>query len=539
MKYLDTTKSYLEYNSDLRKYYDKYKFKFRSNYLNLIDKNFYKKIDLDFLVSSVAEKNISSSYTFHNICLYFSIKQILSKKKVDVLFVENEFLKKNIQSFYKGKIQIKNKEKISIINIFRILLAEFSTFFITKFFFKKKISKDKINLIDIFVTNNNCKIDRYYKNYFSNKKSFFLVPTFVNFNIFNLINCFYKLNKKNYIFKSQFLTFKDIFFSFNFIFRINKIRINKIFFKGLNIDILIQRELYLRKNLNASIVGLQNYLFAKNLKNHDKKLKSVLNWSENSSVDKGWNYGFRSFFPRLKTYGYQGYFVEKKLSSLDITQMESKAKTCPEYIMLSGPVLKKSRSEFVKNIKFIQTRAFRFEYLFSRKFYKNKKRNQILILLNLDRETCIEIIEIIKQTKFAKSNKIIFIKEHPLLKLNKFYKKNLPENFKIIDGNLENIVKKFRVIITSGCSSSVYESLLSGSKIIFPMNDYYDKLNLEMLDVPKSYYKVCNNITKLDNHINYFLNQDIKFFEYYKSKIKLKKVINDRRKISFLKNNNF
>ena len=75
MKYLDTTKSYLEFNSDLRKYYDKYKFKFRKNYLNLIDKNFYKNINLDFLVSSVAEKNISSSYTFHNICLYFSIKK--------------------------------------------------------------------------------------------------------------------------------------------------------------------------------------------------------------------------------------------------------------------------------------------------------------------------------------------------------------------------------------------------------------------------------------------------------------------------------
>ncbi len=535
MKYLDTTKSYLEYNSDLRKYYDKYKFKLRKNYLNLIDKNFYKKINLDFLVSSVAEKNILSSYTFHNICLYFSIKKFLSHKKVDILFVENEFLKKNIGKYYNGKILIKNQEKISIINIIRILLTEFFTFFITKIFFKKKIIKGEINLIDIFVTDNNSKIDRYYKDYFSDKKSFFLVPTFVNFNKIKLINCFLKLNKKNYIFKSQFLTFKDLFFCFNFIFRVNKIRISKIFFKGLNIDLLIQRELYLRKNLNASIVGLQNYLFAKNLKNKDKKLKNVLNWSENSSVDKGWNYGFRSFFPRIKTYGYQGYFVEKKLSSLDITQKEFKAKTCPEYIMLSGPILKKSRSEFVKNIKFLQTRAFRFEYLFSRKFYENKNKNQILILLNLDKETCIEIIEKIKLTNFAKSKKMIFIKEHPLMKLNNFYKKNLPENFKIIDGDLESIVKKFRVIITSGCSSSVYESLLSGCKIIFPINDYFDKLNLEMLDVPKSYYKVCDNINKLDNHINYFLNQDIKFFKYYKSKIKLKKFINDKKKIVFFK----
>ena len=42
------------------------------------------------------------------------------------------------------------------------------------------------------------------------------------------------------------------------------------------------------------------------------------------------------------------------------------------------------------------------------------------------------------------------------------------------------------------------------------LNDYYDNLNLEMLDVPKSYYKVCNNIKELDNYIDKFLNQNIK-----------------------------
>ena len=118
-----------------------------------------------------------------------------------------------------------------------------------------------------------------------------------------------------------------------------------------------------------------------------------------------------------------------------------------------------------------------------------------------------------------------------MLKLRKFYNKPLPKNFKLISGNLYNIVKNFKVVIASGSSSSVYESLLSGSKIIFPINDYYDNLNLEMLDVPKSYYKVCNNITELDTHISKILSQDIKYFEYYKNK--LKNSINDKRNTKF------
>ena len=327
------------------------------------------------------------------------------------------------------------------------------------------------------------------------------------------------------------MTFQNIFYSINFVFRIDKIKIKKIFFKKLNIKDLILRELYLRRNVNASIIALQNYFFAKNLKDRNIKLRSVISWNENSSVDKGWNYGFRSFYEGVNTYGYQGYFVEKKLSSIDITYNEFKAKTCPEYLLLVGPILKRSRSEFVKKIKFIQSRAFRFEHLFFKKFYNKKINNKIVIFLNLEKETCIDMIEKIKETKFAQNNNTIYIKEHPLLKLSQFYNSPLPQNFKVINGNFYNIVKKFKVTVASGSSSSVYESLLSGSKIIFPMNDYYDNLNLEMLDVPKSYYKVCNNVKELDAYISKFLNQDIKHFEHYKNK--LKNSINDKRKTKF------
>ena len=57
-----------------------------------------------------------------------------------------------------------------------------------------------------------------------------------------------------------------------------------------------------------------------------------------------------------------------------------------------------------------------------------------------------------------------------------------------------------------------------------------------MLDVPKSYYKVCNNIEELDSHINKFLQQDIKSFEYYRNKNRLKKSINDKKNFFFEKN---
>ena len=138
MKYLDTTVPKSKYKKEFRDYYDSYFFSLRRKYLNLIDKNFYHKIDLDLLVSSVSEKNISASYTFHNICLYYSIKKILSKRKISILFVENKFLKKNIEVFYKGVIKVKNNKKVNKLSILIILLKHILLFFLIKTFSKKK-----------------------------------------------------------------------------------------------------------------------------------------------------------------------------------------------------------------------------------------------------------------------------------------------------------------------------------------------------------------------------------------------------------------
>ena len=67
MKYLDTTIEIINYDAVLKKHYDFYFFKLRKKYLKFVDKNFYNKINLDILVSSVAEKNIPNSYIYHNL----------------------------------------------------------------------------------------------------------------------------------------------------------------------------------------------------------------------------------------------------------------------------------------------------------------------------------------------------------------------------------------------------------------------------------------------------------------------------------------
>ena len=73
------------------------------------------------------------------------------------------------------------------------------------------------------------------------------------------------------------------------------------------------------------------------------------------------------------------------------------------------------------------------------------------------------------------------------------------------------MIKKFKVIISSGSSSSIAESILAKCNIIFPFNNYFDNYNMEQLKISKKVYKVCKNTKELDSAINFFFKKKKKY----------------------------
>ena len=60
-----------------------------------------------------------------------------------------------------------------------------------------------------------------------------------------------------------------------------------------------------------------------------------------------------------------------------------------------------------------------------------KNKNSILVTLNIDIESSRRIIQSILKTEYCKSGKSIYIKEHPLLKIQKLNIFPLPKNIKL------------------------------------------------------------------------------------------------------------
>ena len=519
----DTTVPVFDYPDNFRKIYDIFYISQRKNFSNWIGKiseDF--KSDIDWWSCSVSSRNTYVSKLFHNICILESLKYLNKKNKFpDKVIVNSLQLKKIINIYFKGK-KIEFKKEIQwndwIKKIYFVIIP--LTFSLAIFLFSKMIKdkKSKLNknsnyiLIDIFITSNNLSIARYYngldKKNLKNKKNIFFVPTILYLNIFKLPILVKQIrNNKNFILKEDFINFSDIIYAFNYIFRKKKFYTKYINYKNWDLSNLIRKELSKYSDFRATLISILNYRFAKNLCYKNIKLKKVINWFENTTVDKGWNFGFRKFYPKTTVLGYQNFTLYRQFMCLHPSKAEYSYRVIPNEIIVIGKAYKKARKEFCKEIKVSVGPALRFNHLFSYKYSSERKYN-ILVSLNLDVIESRKILTSVINTKYGQSGKKIFIKSHPLMSLSKIMNKELiPKNFVELKGDFFKIVRNSRIIISAGMSSSIIESFVCGCAILIPYinkNDYY---NYRYLKIPRASYKICKSASELDNEINHFLNE--------------------------------
>ena len=255
------------------------------------------------------------------------------------------------------------------------------------------------------------------------------------------------------------------------------------------------------------LISILNYRFAKNLRSKNIKLKKVIDWFENTTVDKGWNFGFRKFFPKTITLGYQSYTLYRQFMCKHPSNAEHLYKVIPNEIVVIGKAYKKARKEFCNRIKVSVGPALRFDHLFSYKLSLKRKYN-ILVSLNLDLIESRKILTSAINTKCGQSGRKIFVKSHPLMPLSKIMHKELiPKNFVELKGDFFKVVRNSRIIISAGISSSIVESFACGFAILMPYIDKNDYYNFRYLKIPRESYKICKNTNELDNKINHFLNE--------------------------------
>ena len=454
----------------------------------------------------IGERNNLNSHLFHYFCILETLKE-LKKKKIYIKKIEinNENLKNIIikKKFLVKNIVTKEVVKRSFFKITTIIIYRTYIFILAKLF--KKDIYSKISIIDYFLVGNNLTSKRYYGKLENKirKKNVFFVPTIINTNFIDLIGLTKNVkSKKNFFLKESFINISYFLKSVFYFIRLKKFDIKYENISDYDFTKIILDELKCLKNYNTIVIALNNYFFFKSLKEKNFEIKTSINWFENTAVDKGWNLGLNKFFKKTNSLGYQGFTCYKDFLCLDPVKHEDEFNLIPKRIVIIGKKYFRPKIEFYRKLKISQGFAFRFSYL-SKNHFKNK--SFILVSLNLDHKINKDILDIINGSQFLKNKKIIF-KIHPALKFNE---KEFIDNKHVISNMpFKDLIRKSKVFITAGSSSTIVESICNGVPVVIPFKDDMTEFSLKSIGLPKQLYNVCANKKNFDETLNYLLKKN-------------------------------
>tara|TARA_B100000795_G_scaffold91428_1_gene66699 strand:- start:5459 stop:7117 length:1659 start_codon:yes stop_codon:yes gene_type:complete len=493
-----------------------------TKWISNISKNFSE--NFDWWLSPPASRNPLISDLHKQI----TILETLNKVKKNFLSIEivihsNNFKKilKEWSKKQKIPLTVKLKKKNDYIKNKLIPIKTFIfysiIFIFIKCFIKKKHIKNnnKIILIDVFQTDfyKNKNFEVLTKNNQIKKKSIYFCPTFViQRNIFQILRIINSIKNSNYIFKEHYLNIIDFFKCFYPRFFHQSLKRKFVNYSKWDLKSVIKEELSELKDYPSMFLARENYYFCKKISQQEIKIYKSINWFENQTVDKGWNYGFRKFFPKVRLIGYQGFTHYMQFMNTIPAKHEEKAKIISKEILTIGKAYVKMKKEFFPKLNVKVAPALNYQKIFDK--YNKTFTNKILIILSGIKEFDKKILDWTFYFLEKNKNQRVMIKAHPILPFeNLIENKNSKYMKQIItyEGKLNTILKKTHSVICSGPTSATIESLAFNCYLIIPVLEPCDEENIKNLYIKKNLYSFVYN--------KYDYNEEIQ--KIFKKKYKL------------------
>lgn len=510
----DTTLDPLDYPKEIREEFFKKSFFYRKKFvswLDIISKDYIN--NFDWWIKLPSSRDPFKSNLYKNVIIFSILQNKKILKNVKIIYFENKnFIKiiRNNKIFKMNKTKIRLKNKIYYLNSFiNSIIFSFLVLIFVRFFKKKSKKKDLKHFIlvnNYIDTKLNVK-DHVFsglKKNFKNKKNTFFVPNFLfNRNLINLFKNIKNLSKENYLFKENYISLTEFICSaFDTFFNYRQFKVKK-FRKFIKIDfsLLIFSELKSKKNFFTEFQSKLQLKFIEKLKINKFYPAKIIGRFENQNIDRAWFYGFKTFFPKTKSIGYQDFLYYPHLPNQSPTNYEFKANLIPDKIVMTSKSFIKNRREFCKNIKIVLGPSLNKQKIFkSSKMSTNYKFVIALCGIKaLDEKMISWLYFLINKDDSLR----VYLKPHPILpihKLRNFDIKIFKDRISVLNGNIRNILEKTEILITSGPTSIIYESVVYGCKLFYLYLDPCDKILKSNTSIPKKSFVFIKNK-------NDFLNQ--------------------------------
>ena len=510
----DTTQNPSDYPQFLKKIYFRLFLKNRKKFSIWISK--FSNINTEKIFTLVKlpySRDPFKSNLLKNIIILIILKDYKVRKKIKKIIFENKPVR-DIYLNFNGKKKIKIDIKKENFSNFTILKNFFFSilifFFIKSFNIKKKIYKNKITLLDTFISCGEKVKDFVFldlNKILQNKKiknCYFVPNILLTRKIFSLYINLKSLSKKNYLFKENYISFNEFLncFILTLFKKPEKIKKN-LKFQNIDLVTIIEHEMRKKTHFFSEFQSNLKIIFIKKIHKLRYRLKKSIGRFENQSLDKAWFYGMNKYYPKVETIGFQNFLYYPHLLNQSPTFYENKLKLIPKKIVVTSKIAKISRVEFFRNAKVFLGPSLGKQKVF-KKFRLSKKYKFVLALCGI-KSIDEKMLSWISYTLKNDQDFRFIIKPHPsmlITKLKNFKKYNFISNdrCRVIMEDIHNLLKKTEILISSGPTGVSFESMVYSCKLLYLVLDPSDLLMFKK--IPKNNYVLIKNEAELFKQIN-------------------------------------
>ena len=392
--------------------------------------------NLDWWVTSVASRNTCTSPLFHH-CLSIAYLHELSKAKLlpSVVHCNSNSTLRWIQARYPSikVIYSPKHQRLAFLKKIKECLGGV-IHLVAQYTFSKIYHLDghvtnklpsKVRLIDTFVAPGLMGEERYYPSLLEEveereKDDIFWVPFLFNHKPMSYGQVFSELSQSEgkYLQVHSLLCFEDYCFALSHFGRRKALKVQNAKFQGVDMKPWIMEELSTCSGMKTSMMSLLFLPFFRRLKKNGIEVVVAINWFENQTVDKAWNYSVNKVFNHVKSKGYQGFYPLSMDHNLYPTINEVEQSVVPKEIWVIGQALIKDAKRFTDKIDVKVGPALRFGQPKNSKLLKRTSGSQrVLVALPNIQSLVQEIMDNVIYLKkcIGEDNEVEWIiKPHPL-----------------------------------------------------------------------------------------------------------------------------
>lgn len=471
--------------------YNRIAFDIRKDFNDLIGAFFRNRsTNMDVIVSSPASRNTFASPLFHYCCCLALLQELVLKNEpITEIISDSKAFKKIVENYVASRgLNVRvTLPRLPIRQRLKKIIRPVCSFFATPFrqlllfiiakktlAFQKPFVPETLTLIDTFILPG-------YTDYYpglldalseEERQSVYFVPLIAGYRPRQYLSVVKQLRRssRNFVLKEDYLRLRDYLYAWGHFFRIRVLKVGTCIFQGIDISSLVREEMNSCRGFDSSFQSLLNYCFAKRLKKAGIQLKLVIDWFENQIVDRGWNTGFRCFFPETAMKGYQGFVPTSHYLCMYPTEEEMENAVIPKEVVVIGKGLVESARKFCANLDVTVAPAFRFQRLWQKRRYSpNSNAYTILVALPILMDESVRILTLLAYvTRELNQNVRLWIKPHPTTppsQIKMAFSSKWPEQFEVISGDFNDCLEESDLLI-SGTSSACLETIAKGIPVV-------------------------------------------------------------------------